>query len=436
MNIGFQETGERRGAGVARVVVVDDVRPNVDLLDHLLSKAGLAQVVGFTDPLAALEDCLDNPPDLVLLDLHMPGLDGFGFLQRLQAELGSRQFVPVIVLTADIGTEARHRALQLGAKDFLTKPFDTSEVMLRVRNTLDSTFAYALMRRHAESLQQVVDVHRTRDAVESERRAGVMGRIKAALQPEAMTIVYQPIVCIDTLRIVGAEALARFAGPPQRPPNEWFDEAAEIGTLARLEIQAIRRALAGMPELPEDAFLSLNVSPGTALTAELQRTLDDVPAERLVLELTEHTRVEDYRALNDQLGPFVEAGGRIAIDDAGAGYAGWHHLVQLHPHVIKLDAALTRGIDVDRPRRALALSLVGFAAEIGATIIAEGVETAGELQALRDFGVRWGQGFHLARPAPLPLRLDTKSGTAEVEHTTSAARLIPHQRATAWLAKR
>lgn len=425
---------ESRGAGAARIVVVDDVRANVDLLDRLLSKTCSARIEGFTDPLAALEVCSTDPPDLILLDLHMPVLDGVGFLSRLRNVMGSRQFVPVIVLTADIGVEARHRVLEAGAKDFLTKPFDTAEVVLRVRNTLESTYAYTLLRRHAESLQRAVDVQRAQDDEENEQRALQVDRIEAAMQPHGMTIVYQPIVCLATERIVGAEALARFAGPPQRPPNEWFDEAAEIGSLASLEIQAIRRALDGIAEFPDGTFLSLNVSPSTAMAAELHEALRGVPADRIVLELTEHNRVESYGPLNARLRPFIEAGGRIAIDDAGAGYAGLQHLVQLRPHVIKLDAGLTRGIDVDLPRRALVMSLVSFAADIDATIIAEGIETAAELQALQDFGIRWGQGFHLARPGPLPLGLDPKATPAAAPSMAPRA-MLPEQRVGAQLVR-
>lgn len=393
---------ERRGAGAARVVVVDDVKANVDLLYRLLTKVGLARVEGFVDPFAALESCVNNPPDLVLLDLHMPGLDGVGFLERFHRGIGSRHFVPVIVLTADVGAEARHQVLQAGAKDFLTKPFDTAEVVLRVRNTLESAYQYALMRRHAESLQQIVDTNHIRRDSDGERAE----RIAAAMEPHAMSIVYQPVVHLGSGRIVGAEALARFVGPPRRPPNEWFDEADEIGTLADLELVAVHHALRGMDQFPDGAFMSVNVSPTTVTAPNLEAMLAELPAARIVLELTERTRVDDYPRLNRRLEEFLARGGRIAVDDAGAGYAGLHHLVQLRPQVIKLDAALTKNIDTDRPRRALALSLVGFARDIGATIIAEGIETAAELDALRELGVAMGQGFYLARPQPLPLRLD------------------------------
>jgi EAL domain-containing protein (putative c-di-GMP-specific phosphodiesterase class I) len=122
-----------------------------------------------------------------------------------------------------------------------------------------------------------------------------------------------------------------------------------------------------------------------------------------VLELTEHNPVDDYPTLLDALDRFRRWGGRIAIDDTGAGYASFQHLLWLHPDIIKLDITLTRGINADPARRALAGALVGFATEIGAIIIAEGIEIPGDLAALQRIGIPWGQGYYLARPGGLPL---------------------------------
>jgi EAL domain-containing protein (putative c-di-GMP-specific phosphodiesterase class I) len=109
---------------------------------------------------------------------------------------------------------------------------------------------------------------------------------------------------------------------------------------------------------------------------------------------------------------------RIAVDDTGAGYAGFQHLLRLRPHILKLDITLTRGIDADPIRRSLAAALVTFATEIGANIIAEGVEIPGELTTLQHLGIPWGQGYHLARPGPLPLpalRLATLATTPHLQ---------------------
>ncbi len=125
------------------------------------------------------------------------------------------------------------------------------------------------------------------------------------------------------------------------------------------------------------------------------------PADRLVLEVTEHVRVEDYAALGSALRQLRLSGLRLAIDDAGAGFASLQHIVRLAPEGIKLDRTLTNHIEVDRARRALTSALISFASQTGATIVAEGIETRAEVEALRALGVAYGQGYFLGRPGPL-----------------------------------
>ena len=211
-------------------------------------------------------------------------------------------------------------------------------------------------------------------------------------------IVYQPVVALAELKHAGVEALSRFAGSV-RPPAQWFARATGAGHGAELELRAIRSALVGLPHAP--GFLSLNVSPSTILLPDFTATLLGQPLERLVLEITEHTEVSDYGALGDVLAPLRAAGLRIAVDDVGAGFASMRHVLVLAPELIKLDLSLVRGISHDVRRRSLAAALLTFATELGASVVAEGVETAGELDCLRGLGVHFGQGFHLGRPEPL-----------------------------------
>ena len=148
-------------------------------------------------------------------------------------------------------------------------------------------------------------------------------------------------------------------------------------------------------------MLSVNVSAAAVCDRRMAGILEGVPGHRIVLEITEHVRVADYERLHRALDRLRVNGFRVAVDDAGAGFAGLQHILRLRPDIIKLDLSLTQGIDVDPIRRALGLSLVGFARDIGAALIAEGIETAAELDVLRGLGVRWGQGYYLARPGPI-----------------------------------
>jgi EAL domain-containing protein (putative c-di-GMP-specific phosphodiesterase class I) len=148
-------------------------------------------------------------------------------------------------------------------------------------------------------------------------------------------------------------------------------------------------------------YVAVNGSPGFVLSGALPELLQSVDISRVVLELTEHASVPDYRELTDALAPLRALGLRIAIDDAGAGYASMRHILNIEPDLVKLDISLTRGIDGDRKRRALASALIAFARETDVGIIAEGVETSAELLTLQSLGVNRAQGYYLARPKPL-----------------------------------
>jgi EAL domain-containing protein (putative c-di-GMP-specific phosphodiesterase class I) len=280
---------------------------------------------------------------------------------------------------------------------------------------------YGQLRQHTAVLQDRLDLQLAQEEVGRTRYDRQRQRIEGALGPDQLSIVYQPFVSLDSMEIVGAEALSRFAGSPDRPPNEWFDEASQVGLLAPLELSAVALALSRLDELPAGSFMSVNVSPATAVSAQFVEILDALPADRILLELTEHTQVADYGVLSERLAGFLSRGGRVAVDDAGVGYAGLHHILSLRPDVIKLDIALTKGIDTDPARRSLASALVRFGSEIDATIIAEGIETRGELEVLRELGVDWGQGFFLARPADLPLHIDVDAGYSSVTSSSPSA---------------
>jgi CheY-like chemotaxis protein len=126
----------------ARILVVDDERVNVVLLERILEQDGYRNVKSTTDSSQAAALYEEFEPDLVLLDLHMPGLDGFAVMEQLEGRVPSGTFLPILILTADIRPEIKRRALSAGAKDFVTKPFDRTEVLLRIQNLLETRFLY------------------------------------------------------------------------------------------------------------------------------------------------------------------------------------------------------------------------------------------------------------------------------------------------------
>lgn len=141
----------------ARVLIVDDQPENIGLLTRILNGGGYENIQGVTDPRRVLSVFLESPPDIVLLDLNMPELDGFQVMEQLEQWTGSDEtYLPLLVLTADTTRGARERALSMGAKDFLTKPFDPVEVMQRLKNLLETRYLHLQLRAQNNLLEEKV----------------------------------------------------------------------------------------------------------------------------------------------------------------------------------------------------------------------------------------------------------------------------------------
>lgn len=274
-------------------------------------------------------------------------------------------------------------------------PPGMAEELARLRRAHDALLAQTT--RYARDLGQMYRRERAQsDALRRQRE-----RIRRVIESDALSMVFQPIVHLHDRRVVGLEALARFAVEPHRTPDVWFNEAGNVGLLVDLEVAAVRTALHQFDRIPPDAYLAVNLSPDSVLSDRMSELLTDVPSGRVVIEITEHAPVEDYETLDAGLAELRALGCRLAIDDTGAGFASLRHILRLAPEIIKLDITLTRGLDSDPARRALANALISFANEIGATLVAEGVETQAEVNALEALGVGLGQGYFFAKPGPL-----------------------------------
>jgi EAL domain-containing protein (putative c-di-GMP-specific phosphodiesterase class I) len=216
--------------------------------------------------------------------------------------------------------------------------------------------------------------------------------------PGMLRPVFQPLVGIDDLVVRGYEALSRFMATPTRSPDRWIAEAHAIGMGIDLEAECVRRALTWRVGLPAGTFMSINVSPDLALSPLFDPALGTGPLDDIVIEITEHERVQDYAQLAAKLALVRARGARLAIDDAGAGHSSLRHVMELRPDIVKIDPSLIRGLDSSTMQRAVVRSLVALNAELGAELVAEGVEDSSELEALRVLGVHMGQGYLFARP--------------------------------------
>lgn len=254
-------------------------------------------------------------------------------------------------------------------------------------------------------------VHRDIEHGRSERE--MRAAIEAVIRTTDFEIVFQPIFDLLTSQIASIEALCRFKPEPYRSPDKWFKDATEVGLAVDLELAAIRAATAAFDELPPRMKMAVNASPETVVSGRLAEALDAKYLERTTIELTEHARVDDYAALHRELDPFRNQGLEVAVDDAGAGYSGLQHIVQMAPDSIKMDMSLTRGIDRDSARRALASAMIFYARETGAIVVAEGIETRKELATLQALGVTRGQGYLLGTPGKLSELLSLHAAAAE-----------------------
>lgn len=243
------------------------------------------------------------------------------------------------------------------------------------------------------------------------RNARSVERLQQVLESGGPDLVYQPIVALASLTRVGMEALSRFPVASDASVEQWFDEAVDVGLGVDLDLAVVDRAVRDLPQLPGD-YVSVNLTPQTAASAEFFALATGLPLTRMVIEITEHQEVADYQVLAAALGPLRDAGLRIAVDDVGAGYASMRHILALVPDIIKIDRSLVAGLDHDPGRDALISGLTAFARATGASVVAEGIENAGELEALRTLGVSHGQGYHLGRPMPLHAPAGALAGSA------------------------
>jgi EAL domain-containing protein (putative c-di-GMP-specific phosphodiesterase class I) len=222
--------------------------------------------------------------------------------------------------------------------------------------------------------------------------------IEAIIENGAFDPVFQPVVELRSRRVVGYEALTRF--PDGRTPAETFAEAAILGIGTDLELACVRASLEAVVGLPDDPWIGLNVSPALLLeTPELAAILATT-RRQVVLEITERAAVDDYAHLHRAIAALGGAV-RVAVDDAGAGYAGLQRILELRADLVKLDLVLVRGVDSDPARQALVAGMAHFARRTNARLLAEGVESEAEAEALHELGVELGQGYLFGRPEPV-----------------------------------
>jgi DNA-binding NarL/FixJ family response regulator/EAL domain-containing protein (putative c-di-GMP-specific phosphodiesterase class I) len=382
-------------SGRLRVLIADDDERVRQALSDMLTSRPEFEVVGIaTDAMQAIRLAALHRPDVALVDGRMPG-GGSNAVREIRSTVPETK---VVVLSARVGREVVQEMLEAGATSYLVKGTSNKEIVQAIRQAADGGTTLSGQVAGPVLEQLVFELNRSSGA-DAQQRAERIDRIQAVMESGGPEMVFQPIFDLDSGSAVGVEALARFPDG-RRSPSVWFSEAAELGLTLDLELSAVQAAVAWCDRLPEDAWLAVNVSPETVCSHELGQMLAGTNGRRIVLEMTEHSPVADYDELIFALDRLRGTSVRVAVDDAGAGFASLRHILMVAPEFIKLDVSLTRGIAADARRRALARALTMFGGDIGGTVIAEGVETPEDLAALSELHVPCAQGFHLARPGP------------------------------------
>ncbi|HEX4866390.1 MAG TPA: EAL domain-containing protein [Acidimicrobiales bacterium] len=391
------------------VVVADDEPHVVAYLQTVLHLEGFDVVGTAGDADGAVVEVTHLHPDVVLLDLDMPG-DGLHAAELIGSLAPETR---ILIFSSDADGSSVLPLLQSGIQGYVVKGCAPERLTEAIHAAMEGQTYLA------PSVNQVaVDALTSRlhaERQETLQRDRDRTRVADVIAQARFLSVLQPVFDLARGAPVAVEALTRFTTQPARTPHEWFAQADRVGLRVPLELAVASTALRDLRRLDAPLALAVNISPATVLSGRLGELLYGQPLDRVILELTEHSPVNDYRVLEAALAPWRERGARLAVDDAGAGYASFTHILRLHPELIKLDTDMTRDIHLDRPRQALARAVIGYATEMGVGVIAEGIEVEAELDMLIRLGAPFGQGFHLGRPRPLDEQLDLLGTAAALE---------------------
>lgn len=369
------------------VLVVDDEPTLLRAYSRALKGAG-HRVTTASDGPTAVELFKTGQFDVVISDIAMPGMDGIQLLRALrQHDLD----VPVVLVTGNPDVRTALEAVEHGVMRYLVKPVELPELQEVVSRAVQ-LHRLALLKR--EALEHLVD---------GSLGVGDRMSLEAAFQRacDSMWMAFQPIVDWHGRHVFGYEALVRTQEPAIPHPGALFDAAERLGQLHPLGRRIRAATAATAAHAPEGTTIFVNLHPEDLLDEELYQ--EDAPlsgiASRVVLELTERASLDDVKDLRARVARLRGLGFRIAIDDLGAGYAGLNSFALLEPEVVKLDMTLVRDVHKSATKQKLIQSMIGLCHDLGMQVVAEGVETVEERDALAELGTDLLQGFFFARPA-------------------------------------
>jgi EAL domain-containing protein (putative c-di-GMP-specific phosphodiesterase class I) len=360
------------------ILIVDDEPLLLRAFSRVLMRQG-HEVVQASDGTEAATQVAKRRFDCAFVDLGLPGAGGLEVLAALRARDPA---LPVILMTGMPTMETAIDAVAAGAMRYLIKPIDSPDLQ-------EAALDAIRMRRREDG-----------DRYDRRKRDEVANAESLDRAFESLFMVYQPIARWGRREVYAYEALVRTREPSVPHPGALLDIAQRCDRLPELG-RRIRRLVAATAS-SSLARLFVNLHPVDLLDDDLydQEAPLSRHARRVVLEVTERAGLENIDNLADRLRRLRALGFRVAIDDLGEGYAGLTSLARVAPEFVKLDMSLVRGIDSSVAQQQIVASTVQLCRALGSEIIAEGVETVGERDALVAIGLDLLQGYLIARPAP------------------------------------
>ncbi len=369
------------------VLIVEDDDALARAMQRYLQSAGYRAELA-SNGAAAADLVLRGAFDAVVSDINMPGATGLDLLRTIRAyDLD----LPVILNTADPTIQSAAEAVEFGAIQYLVKPVER-EVLVEVVARAVGLHRIARLKREALRLLGG-------DSEQPGDRAGLAARFDSAL--EGLHIAFQPIVDVKVGKIFGYEALMRSSEPSLPSPLDVIHAAERLDRIYEMGARVRELAVRSFAEVPQrDATLFINLHTSELLDASIYSDASPLHryADRVILEVTERSAIEKIQDVRARTSVLRFHGFRLAIDDLGAGYAGLTSFVTLEPDIVKLDMTLVRGIDSSDMRQQLVRSVVDLCHRFQMVVVAEGVETARELAAVRHLGCDLVQGYYLGRP--------------------------------------
>jgi EAL domain-containing protein (putative c-di-GMP-specific phosphodiesterase class I) len=367
-------------------LLVDDEQSIARAYARTLGAAGFS-VETAGDGRAAAAAARERDFDVIVSDITMPEMNG---LELLRAVREHDLDVPIVLMTGGPAVDSAVRALEYGALRYLIKPIDPSE--------LEEVVARAVrLHQMAKIKREALEMFRL-EGKHLGDRAGLEARLANALA--TMWIAYQPIVSWSRRTAFAYEALVRNEEPTLRSPPDLFEAAERLGKLQDLGRMIRDRVARTLDEHPIEGLLFVNLH---AMELDDDSIMvSDAPlsrhARRVVLEITERAPLERIRDVTTRVAQLRALGYRIAVDDLGAGYAGLTSFAHLEPEVVKVDMSLVRDIDRSPMKQKLFGSIASLCRDLNIEMIAEGIETEEERDALVRLGGDLCQGYLFARP--------------------------------------